>query len=109
MNHMKHKVEWLFTRLEDAYKIINHQQKFLVALDAGNRGENIVTGVAEEENAMEVGDVAKVRAVIEAAGVTGCDTTAWKMERLGHPDMRKKRPIRLKMKNQEENKIWVIS
>ena len=105
LKHMKHEVERLSTRLEDAYKIINHQQKFLEVLDAGNRRENIiVTGVAEEDNAMGVGDAAKVRAVIEAAGVTDCDTTVWEVTRLGQPDGRKKRPIRLKVKNQEERK-----
>ena len=103
LKYMKHEVERLSTRLEDAYKIINHQQKFLETLDTSNRRENIiVTGVAEEGNAMGVGDTAKLRAVFEAAGVDGCDTTAWEITRLGQPDERKKRPIRIKVKSQEE-------
>lgn len=103
LKNMKHEVEQLTTKLEDAYKIINHQQKFLETLDARNRRENIIlTGVEEKDNAMGAGDVAKVQSVLQAAGVTDCDPTTWEMMRLGQPDERKKRPIRIKVRSEAE-------
>lgn len=100
---VKHEVETLSVRLDDAYKIINNQQKFLETLDTYNRNKNlIIYGVCEEDNTMGVGDDVKVRAVLEAIDLTDMEPGDWEMMRLGQPNDQRKRPIRIALRNQNE-------
>lgn len=92
---VKKEVERLSSRLEEAYKIIGQQQRFLESLDAKERRMNlVVTGVTEDSDEMGADDQAKVKNVIQATGYSGnASINNWQLRRLGQPNERRKRPI----------------
>ena len=104
VKEMKHEIASLNTRLDDAYKIIHQQNRFLEALDAKDRVRNLViTGVKEEEDGLGRTDAEKVKSVLIAANYTGnIRTEAWVTKRLGQPDDRRKRPIHVRVESQDQ-------
>lgn len=104
MKEMKKEIESLSTRLDEAYKIIHQQNRFLESLDAKERVRNVViTGVSEGEDDLGSTDGEKIKTVLEAAGYAGpIRTEVWVTKRLGQPDERRKRPIHVTLESQDQ-------
>ena len=80
---IKQEIQDQARKLDDAFKIISNQQRFLEAMNGRERRLNLV--ITDED---------KVRNVIEATGY--CETfnsAVWELKRLGQQDDRKRRPL----------------
>ena len=65
MKGRKKVIESLNTRLDDAYKIIHQQNRFLESLDAKERMRNLViAGVSEDEDGLGTTDGEKIKTVL---------------------------------------------
>lgn len=91
---LRDEVKRLSTRPDEAYKIIDHQQKFLETLDARERRRNIIiTGLREGGDS---GDVDKVRTVLCAIGLQNdarVQPDSWEIKRLGRVSQGRTRPL----------------
>ena len=92
---IKQEIQDQARKLDDAFKIISNQQRFLEAMDGRKRRRNLViTGLPEDGDAMGATDEDKVRNVIEAIGYRETFNPAdWELKRLGQQDDWKRRPL----------------
>ena len=104
---IKQEVKDLSTRLDEAYKVINQQQKFLEAVDAKERSRNIIiTGLSENSDEIGDDDTAKVKKVIESTGYADdTDLAQWQIRRLGKVNDRRNRPILVTLSNQLQRNL----
>ena len=95
MKTIKREVELLTSRLNDAFSIIQGQQRFLEHLDSKERRQNIVIlGVKEDADEMGSSDEEKVKTILAASGYTQEeDMNNWETKRIGKENEMKKRPI----------------
>lgn len=103
MKKIKKEVQWLTTRLDKAYKIINRQQIFLEFHDAKESWRNLVlTWLSEDADEIGAVDSEKVKKVLQAASYPcSFDTTVWLFKCLGQPNDKKKRPLHVTVEDQE--------
>lgn len=101
---IKQEVKDLSARLDEAYKVMSQQQKFLEAVDARERSRNIViTGLSEDSDEIGDDDTAKVKKVIEATGYAEViNPEQWQIRRLGKETTRRNRPIHVMLNNQQQ-------
>lgn len=97
---VKQEVKQLNTRLDDAFKIIQQQQKFLESIDARERQKKlIITGIPEDDGG---NDPEKIKALLDKAGYQeNYEIENWDLKRLGEFNASRKRPILLVVENQE--------
>ena len=95
LKYLKDEVKQVTSRLDDAFKIINLQQKFLENLDSRERSKNfIVFGLQEEANALGDDDLSKVKSIVKAAKLPNdLDVSTWQLRRLGQRNGGNKRPL----------------
>ena len=104
MKTIRREVELLTSRLNDAFSIIQGQQRFLEHLDSKERRQNIVIlGVKEYADEMGSSDEEKVKTILDAAGYTQEeDMNDWETKRIGKENEMKKRPILMRVNNQKQ-------
>ena len=104
MKTIKREVELLTSRLNDAFSIIQGQQRFLEHLDSKERRQNIVIlGVKEDADEMGSSDEEKVKTILDAAEYTQEeDMNDWETKRIGKENEMKKRPILMRVNNQKQ-------
>ena len=92
---VKQEVAVLKNQVDQAFRIINQQQKFLESFDARERQKKfIISGVAEGSDDLGVNDQDKVQAVVVATGYAErFDANEWEVKRLGQQMDNRKRPI----------------
>lgn len=100
LKRVQGEVKQLSAWLDDAFKIINHQQQFLETPDVRKRRKNsIIYGLQEGG---DLDEATKVKTVIKAIQLQDeVNPATWEMRRLGQPNQRRIRPPWISINNQQ--------